>query len=175
MLSLRSLPICVAGAHLSFVFIHRLLLNHHHRLLLPQTRTTKSLFAGHPFLWAQPLKRPWPPSIHRRMQTVYFPQWSVVAGKIFKVKELVEAENVSAHMVRTRGENVDRHGYRMTGSKMLDYVCKRCSVVTLLSLKLIERGFIRNAYLNMSVVILHSSHYFILQVFAVLKAFLTRS
>jgi len=113
--------------------------------------------------------------IHRRMQTVYFPQWSVVAGKIFKVKELVEAENVSAHMVRTRGENVDRHGYRMTGSKMLDYVCKRCSVVTLLSLKLIERGFIRNAYLNMSVVILHSSHYFILQVFAVLKAFLTRS
>ena len=50
--------------------------------------------------------------IHRRMQTVYFPHSSVVAGKILKVKELVEAKNVSAHM----GERRPPRGYRVKGA-----------------------------------------------------------
>ncbi|EGN99362.1 hypothetical protein SERLA73DRAFT_182313 [Serpula lacrymans var. lacrymans S7.3] len=42
--------------------------------------------------------------IHRRMQTVYHRHCPEVAGKILKVKELVEVENVPAHMVRTQSE-----------------------------------------------------------------------
>jgi large subunit ribosomal protein L30 len=38
------------------------------------------------------------------MQTVFFPHSPVVAGKILKVKELVEVENVPASAVRTKEE-----------------------------------------------------------------------
>ncbi|KAF9544963.1 hypothetical protein CPC08DRAFT_716348 [Agrocybe pediades] len=40
--------------------------------------------------------------IHRRFQTVYFPHSPEVAGKILRVKELVEVENVPTHMVMTK-------------------------------------------------------------------------
>ena len=39
--------------------------------------------------------------IHRRFQTVYFPHSPEVAGKILRVKELVEVENVPTHAVMT--------------------------------------------------------------------------
>ena len=39
---------------------------------------------------------------HRRHQTVYFPHSPEVAGKILRVKELVEVENVPAHKVMTK-------------------------------------------------------------------------
>lgn len=42
--------------------------------------------------------------IHRRMQTVYHPHTPECAGKILKVKELVEVENVPASAVRTKTE-----------------------------------------------------------------------
>lgn len=55
--------------------------------------------------------------IHRRMQTVYHPHTSECAGKILKVKELVEVENVPASAVRTkteqRLERKARRGYKV--------------------------------------------------------------
>jgi large subunit ribosomal protein L30 len=42
--------------------------------------------------------------IHRRNQTVYYPHSPEVAGKILKVKELVEVENVPTELVRTKQE-----------------------------------------------------------------------
>jgi large subunit ribosomal protein L30 len=60
--------------------------------------------------------------IHRRMQTVYFPHSPIVAGKILRVKELVEVENVPAHAVRTKEEQRKKRqpprGYRVVGSKL---------------------------------------------------------
>ncbi|KAF8155176.1 hypothetical protein BJ912DRAFT_1070911 [Pholiota molesta] len=41
---------------------------------------------------------------HRRHQTVYHPHGPEVAGKILRVKELVEVENVPTHMVMTAGQ-----------------------------------------------------------------------
>jgi large subunit ribosomal protein L30 len=40
--------------------------------------------------------------IHRRMQTVYMPHSGVAAGKILRVKELVEVQNVRTDEVRTK-------------------------------------------------------------------------
>lgn len=58
--------------------------------------------------------------IHRRMQTVYHPHTQECAGKILKVKELVEVENVPASAVRTkteqRTERKASRGYRVVGS-----------------------------------------------------------
>ncbi|PBK70067.1 hypothetical protein ARMSODRAFT_956113 [Armillaria solidipes] len=58
--------------------------------------------------------------IHRRMQTVYHPHSAIVAGKILKVKELVEVENVPDHLVRTKQQQtLDRRpkrGYKVVGS-----------------------------------------------------------
>lgn len=42
--------------------------------------------------------------IHRRMQTVYHPHTPDIAGKILRVKELVEVQNVPASSVRTKTE-----------------------------------------------------------------------
>lgn len=42
--------------------------------------------------------------LHRRMQTVYHEHTPEAAGKILKVKELVEVENVPASAVRTQSE-----------------------------------------------------------------------
>ena len=58
--------------------------------------------------------------IHRRMQTVYHPHTSECAGKILKLKELVEVENVSTSAVRTKTEQRQERrasrGYRVVGS-----------------------------------------------------------
>ncbi|KAK0455233.1 uncharacterized protein EV420DRAFT_589433 [Desarmillaria tabescens] len=58
--------------------------------------------------------------IHRRMQTVYHPHSPIVAGKILKVKELVEVENVPDHLVRTKQQQtLDRRpkrGYKVVRS-----------------------------------------------------------
>ncbi|KAG7453171.1 uncharacterized protein BT62DRAFT_925708 [Guyanagaster necrorhizus] len=58
--------------------------------------------------------------IHRRMQTVYHPHSPIVAGKILKVKELVEVENVPDHLVRTKQQQtLDRRpkrGYKLVRS-----------------------------------------------------------
>jgi large subunit ribosomal protein L30 len=60
--------------------------------------------------------------IHRRMQTVYHPHSPECAGKILKVKELVEVENVPASQVRTkteqRQERKARRGYAVLSSKL---------------------------------------------------------
>jgi len=62
--------------------------------------------------------------IHRRMQTVYHPHSPECAGKILKVKELVEVENVAASRVRTkteqRQERKARRGYVVVKSKIND-------------------------------------------------------
>ncbi|KAF8124745.1 hypothetical protein EV363DRAFT_700372 [Boletus edulis] len=42
--------------------------------------------------------------LHRRMQTVYHAYTPEAAGKILKVKELVEVKNVPASAVRTQSE-----------------------------------------------------------------------
>ncbi|GJJ12466.1 hypothetical protein Clacol_006708 [Clathrus columnatus] len=42
--------------------------------------------------------------IHRRMQTVFHPHKPDIAGKILRVKELVQVENVPASAVRTKTE-----------------------------------------------------------------------
>ncbi|KAH9481909.1 54S ribosomal protein L33, mitochondrial [Psilocybe cubensis] len=59
--------------------------------------------------------------IHRRFQTVYFPHSPEVAGKILRVKELVEVENVPTHLVKTkqqqRQERKAPRGYKVVGSK----------------------------------------------------------
>jgi large subunit ribosomal protein L30 len=60
--------------------------------------------------------------IHRRFQTVYFPHSPEVAGKILKVKELVEVENVPSHLVLTKQEQRQQRktprGYKVVGSRM---------------------------------------------------------
>lgn len=60
--------------------------------------------------------------IHRRMQTVYHPHTAECAGKILKVKELVEVENVTTSAVRTkteqRQERKASRGYRVVGSTL---------------------------------------------------------
>ena len=58
--------------------------------------------------------------IHRRMPSVYHPHTPECAGKILKLKELVEVENVSASAVRTkteqRQERKASRGYKVVGS-----------------------------------------------------------
>lgn len=59
--------------------------------------------------------------IHRRFQTVYHRHSPEVAGKILRVKELVEVENVPENLVRTKQQQrQDRkapRGYKVIGSK----------------------------------------------------------
>ena len=59
--------------------------------------------------------------IHRRHQTVYHRHSPEVAGKILKVKELVEVENVPEDKVRTNSQQrLDRkapRGYKVVGSR----------------------------------------------------------
>ncbi|KIP10999.1 hypothetical protein PHLGIDRAFT_84123 [Phlebiopsis gigantea 11061_1 CR5-6] len=60
--------------------------------------------------------------IHRRLQTVYHEHSQINAGKILRVKELVEVHNVPASAVRTKTEQ--RHerkaprGYAVVGSRL---------------------------------------------------------
>lgn len=60
--------------------------------------------------------------LHRRMQTVYHEHTPESAGKILKVKELVEVENVPASAVRTqseqRWERRAPRGYSIGGSRL---------------------------------------------------------
>lgn len=60
--------------------------------------------------------------LHRRMQTVYLEHTPEAAGKILKVKELVEVENVPASAVRTqseqRWERRAPRGYSIGGSRL---------------------------------------------------------
>lgn len=62
--------------------------------------------------------------IHRRMQTVYHEHSPINAGKILRVKELVEVENVPASAVRTkteqRRERRPPRGYAVVGSKFAE-------------------------------------------------------
>ncbi|KAI0956508.1 hypothetical protein AcV7_006893 [Taiwanofungus camphoratus] len=62
--------------------------------------------------------------IHRRMQTVYHPHSPETAGKILKVKELVQVDNVPASAVRTkteqRRERRALRGYSVVGSRLHD-------------------------------------------------------
>ena len=64
--------------------------------------------------------------IHRRFQTVYFPHSPEVAGKILKVKELVEVENVPRHLVFTKMEQRQQRksprGYKIVGSRMKTFM-----------------------------------------------------
>lgn len=64
--------------------------------------------------------------IHRRFQTVYFPHSPEVAGKILKVKELVEVENVPRHLVLTKQEQRQQRkaprGYKVVGSRMTEFM-----------------------------------------------------
>ncbi|KAF8797748.1 hypothetical protein BYT27DRAFT_7124938 [Phlegmacium glaucopus] len=64
--------------------------------------------------------------IHRRFQTVYFPHSPEVAGKILKVKELVEVDNVPRHLVLTKQEQRQQRrapkGYKVVGSRMTEYM-----------------------------------------------------
>ena len=64
--------------------------------------------------------------IHRRFQTVYFPHSPEVAGKILKVKELVEVENVPRHLVLTKQEQRQQRksprGYKVVGSRMTTFM-----------------------------------------------------
>ncbi|KIM62718.1 hypothetical protein SCLCIDRAFT_118938 [Scleroderma citrinum Foug A] len=60
--------------------------------------------------------------LHRRMQTVYHAHTPEAGGKILKVKELVEVENVPASAVRTqeeqRQERKAPRGYAVAGSRL---------------------------------------------------------
>ncbi|KAG2116864.1 hypothetical protein BD769DRAFT_1485207 [Suillus cothurnatus] len=60
--------------------------------------------------------------LHRRMQTVYHVHSPEAAGKILKVKELVEVENVPAKAVRSqseqRKERKASRGYQVQGTKL---------------------------------------------------------
>ncbi|PCH42584.1 hypothetical protein WOLCODRAFT_25441 [Wolfiporia cocos MD-104 SS10] len=62
--------------------------------------------------------------LHRRLQTVYHPYSADIAGKILRVKELVQVENVPASAVRTkteqRRERRPPRGYAVVGSRMRD-------------------------------------------------------
>ncbi|ESK83465.1 ribosomal protein l30 [Moniliophthora roreri MCA 2997] len=59
--------------------------------------------------------------IHRRHQTVYHRHTPEAAGKILRVKELVEVENVPEYLVKTKQEmRRDRtavRGYKVVGRK----------------------------------------------------------
>lgn len=59
--------------------------------------------------------------LHRRMQTVYHRHSPEVAGKILLLKELVEVENVSPEMVKTkqemRRERMASRGYQVVGNR----------------------------------------------------------
>ncbi|KDR78548.1 hypothetical protein GALMADRAFT_243968 [Galerina marginata CBS 339.88] len=59
--------------------------------------------------------------IHRRFQTVYFPFSPEVAGKILRLKELVEVENVPTHLVMTKQQQRQARkaprGYKVVGSR----------------------------------------------------------
>ncbi|KAG6901870.1 hypothetical protein C0995_007096 [Termitomyces sp. Mi166 len=60
--------------------------------------------------------------LHRRMQTVYHRHTPEAAGKILRVKELVEVHNVPASKVMTaQDQRMDRkapRGYKVVGSRM---------------------------------------------------------
>lgn len=60
--------------------------------------------------------------IHRRLQTVYHRHNPETAGKILRVKELVEVQNVPASAVRTkleqRKERQAPRGYQVVGSSL---------------------------------------------------------
>jgi large subunit ribosomal protein L30 len=60
---------------------------------------------------------------HRRHQTVYHPHSPDIAGKILRVKELVEVSNVPAHMVRTKEQQTQdrkaKRGYKVVGSSKI--------------------------------------------------------
>lgn len=62
--------------------------------------------------------------IHRRFQTVYHPHGPEVAGKILRVKELVEVENVPQHLVQTKQQmrqaRKATRGYKVVGRRSLD-------------------------------------------------------
>ncbi|KAJ4485715.1 hypothetical protein J3R30DRAFT_3252230, partial [Lentinula aciculospora] len=59
--------------------------------------------------------------IHRRFQTVYHRHTPEAAGKILKVKELVQVENVTTDMVKTKQEMTKdrkaKRGYTVTGER----------------------------------------------------------
>ncbi|KAF8963123.1 hypothetical protein BDZ97DRAFT_1050596 [Flammula alnicola] len=59
--------------------------------------------------------------LHRRFQTVYFPYGPEIAGKILRVKELVEVENVPTHAVMTKQQQRQARkaprGYKVVGSR----------------------------------------------------------
>ncbi len=59
--------------------------------------------------------------LHKRHQTVYHRHSGDIAGKILKVKELVEVENVSTDAVRNKWEQRQERkavrGYTVVGSK----------------------------------------------------------
>ncbi|KAG5639549.1 hypothetical protein H0H81_012220 [Sphagnurus paluster] len=59
--------------------------------------------------------------IHRRMQTVYHRHTPETAGKILRVKELVEVHNVPTSQVRTnreqRLERMATRGYKVLGNR----------------------------------------------------------
>ncbi|KAH9930121.1 uncharacterized protein B0H18DRAFT_995283 [Fomitopsis serialis] len=60
--------------------------------------------------------------IHRRMQTVYHTHSPDIAGKILRVKELVQVENVPASAVRTkteqRQERKPTRGYQKVATRI---------------------------------------------------------
>ncbi|KAH7915465.1 hypothetical protein BJ138DRAFT_1077376 [Hygrophoropsis aurantiaca] len=60
--------------------------------------------------------------LHRRMQIVYHLHSPETAGKILKVKELVEVENVPAQAVRSqteqRAERKASRGYVVSGNRL---------------------------------------------------------
>ncbi|KAH7884861.1 hypothetical protein F5I97DRAFT_1892896 [Phlebopus sp. FC_14] len=70
--------------------------------------------------------------LHRRMQTVYHPHTPEAAGKILKVKELVEVTNVPASTVRTqteqRRERKASRGYAVAGTQMKRLPWERAQV-----------------------------------------------
>lgn len=60
--------------------------------------------------------------LHRRMQTVYHRHTPDIAGKILRVKELVQVENVPASAVRTKTEQRQERkavrGYEKVASRL---------------------------------------------------------
>ena len=64
--------------------------------------------------------------LHRRMQTVYHRHSPETAGKILRVKELLEVENVPEELVRTkqqqRQERKADRGYAVIGEKRSSFL-----------------------------------------------------
>lgn len=64
--------------------------------------------------------------IHRRFQTVYHRHTPEVAGKILKLKELLEVENIPGHFVKTKQEQRQERkaprGYKVVGSKQESFM-----------------------------------------------------